>query len=110
MYDSLIKSGVKPERFAEIVVRTCDGREKRQVYVVRDHPLVIENERGKSIVQTETFHLILKPSNACGGIAAFDTPAAQLGASFLRLFGTAVFDPKSGTVWLEGDAGRRSAP
>ncbi len=110
LYDSLIKSGVKLERFADIVVWTCDGREKRPVYVVKGRPLVIENERGTSIVQTETFHLTVKPSNACGGIAAFDTPAAQLGASFLRLFGTTVFDPKSGTVWLEGDAGRRSAP
>ena len=31
-------------------------------------------------------------------------PAAQLGASFLRLFGTVVFDPKNATLWL-GDGG-----
>jgi hypothetical protein len=31
-------------------------------------------------------------------------PAAQLGASFLRIFGTVVFDPRSETVWLEGHA------
>jgi hypothetical protein len=39
-------------------------------------------------------------------------PAAQLGASFLRLFSTIVFDPKNATVWL-GDAAakpREGAP
>jgi hypothetical protein len=35
-----------------------------------------------------------------GGIGTMTAPAAQLGASFLQLFGAIVFDPKSGIVWL----------
>ena len=33
-------------------------------------------------------------------------PAAQLGASFLRVFGTIVFDPKNVIVWLDGAAAK----
>ncbi len=33
-------------------------------------------------------------------------PAAQLGASFLSLFGAVIFDPGNTTVWLGG--GRRA--
>ena len=58
------------------------------------------------IVQTDDFHLIVKRPNACGGIADMAEPAAQLGASFLRLFGTIVFDPKNATVWLDAAAGK----
>jgi hypothetical protein len=29
-------------------------------------------------------------------------PAAQLGASFLNLFGAVIFDPRNTTVWLGG--------
>jgi hypothetical protein len=46
--------------------------------------------------------LILKQANGCGGIAEMAAPAAQLGASFLQLFGAVVFDPKNATVWLDG--------
>jgi hypothetical protein len=50
----------------------------------------------------DDFHLILKPVNRCGGIAAMRMPAAQIGASFLTAFRTVVFDPKSERVWLDG--------
>jgi hypothetical protein len=49
--------------------------------------------------------LIVKPANACGGIADLSEPAAQLGASFLSLFGAVIFDPKTTTVWLGGARG-----
>jgi hypothetical protein len=101
-YDRLIASGVRLERAADIGVLTCDGHESRRVYAVRDEALAIENERGEPIVETDSFHLIVKKANGCGGIGAMATPAAQLGASFLKLFGTIVFDPKSAIVWLDG--------
>jgi hypothetical protein len=102
LYERLVRSGVKLERTADIAIWTCEGRESRPVYRVRDRPLVVENEQARPIVETQSFYLIVKPSNGCGGIAALETPAAQLGASFLRLVGTVLFDPKSGTVWTEG--------
>jgi hypothetical protein len=108
LYERLTNSGVELERFADVSVWTCEGRESRRVYTIRDHPLVIENEQAKPIVQTENFHLIVKSANGCGGIGAMTVPAAQLGASFLKIFGTVVFDPRSGTVWLDGNPGELS--
>lgn len=102
LYDRMVVSGVRLERAADIGVLTCDGRESRRVYAVKDRALAIENERGQPIVETDNFHLIVKRANGCGGIGAMTTPAAQLGASFLKLFGTIVFDPKSATVWVQG--------
>jgi hypothetical protein len=96
LFDRLVRSGVKTNRIGDIDVWTCEGRERRPVYRVEDLPLAIENEQGKPIVETEDSHLIVKPANACGGIADLPEPAAQLGASFLRLFGTVIFDPKRG--------------
>jgi hypothetical protein len=71
------------------------------VYRLRDRPLAIETEQGKVIVEVEDFRLLVKPANTCGGIADLPEPAAQLGASFLRLFGAVIFDPKTATVWLD---------
>jgi hypothetical protein len=109
LYARLVESGIKLERVGEVSVWTCEGRESRHVYAVKGRALVIENEQARLIVQTENFHLILKPANGCGGIGEMAVPAAQLGASFLRLFGTVVFDPRSAKVWLEGPAGKRQA-
>jgi hypothetical protein len=102
LYERLVESGVRLERLGDVSVRTCEGRESRRVYSVKECALVIENEKVEQIARTASFHLIVKSANGCGGIGAMATPAAQLGASFLQLFGTVVFDPKSQTVWLEG--------
>jgi hypothetical protein len=37
----------------------------------------------------------------CGGIATWETPAAQIGASFLKDFGAIVFNAKTQTVWIQ---------
>ncbi len=63
--------------------------------------------RARRSIRIDSFHLILKRANGCGGIAAMTTPAAQLGASFLEVFRTVVFDPGGQTVWLEGPADAR---
>lgn len=105
-YDLLIKSGIALRRIADIGVATCDGSETRHVYVAPNNPLVIEDERTAPIMRAKTFYLTLKPSNKCGGIATMDVPAAQISASFLKLFETVVFDPKSETVWLGAGVAR----
>jgi hypothetical protein len=102
LFDRLVGSGIKLDRINDIDIWTCDGREHRPVYRVKDRPLAVENENGKQIAETENFHLVVKPPNACGGIADLTEPAAQLGASFLGLFTAVVFDPRNATVWLGG--------
>jgi hypothetical protein len=106
LYERLVDAGIKLERAADISVSTCEGRESRRVYTVKGRSLFIETDQAKPILETDNFHLILKRSNGCGGIGAMTAPAAQLGASFLQIFGTVVFDPKSETVWLDGNASR----
>jgi hypothetical protein len=100
LYDRLIQSGVELDPLKDLTVWTCEGPERRRVFSVKGLPLVVENEQAQPIVEIGTFHLIVKNPNRCGGIGAMSTPAAQLGASFLALFGTVIFDPKSQTVWL----------
>ncbi len=105
LFDRLVGSGVKLDRVNDIDIWTCDGREHRPVYQVEGRPLTIENENGKQIVETEDFHLVVKPANTCGGIADMAEPAAQLGASFLSLLGDVIFDPRTATVWVSGPLG-----
>jgi hypothetical protein len=107
LFQRLIKDGMALDHLADINVSTCEGRESRHVYTVKDRSLVIETDQATPIVRIEKFYLILKPVNACGGIGVMSVPAAQLGASFLRIFGTIVFDPQSGTVWLDGRDSKR---
>jgi hypothetical protein len=104
LFERLARSGVKMDRIGDIDIWTCEGHERRPVYGIEKLSLRIENEQGKPIVETRDFHLIVKPANACGGIADLAEPAAQLGASVLRLFGAVIFDPRAGTVWLDGAA------
>jgi hypothetical protein len=102
LFDRLVANGAKLDRIEDIDIWTCDGREHWPVYRVKDRPLSIENEQGRQIVETDDFHLIVKSANTCGGIADMPEPAAQLGASFLSLFGDVIFDPKNTIVWLGG--------
>ncbi|MDR3435841.1 hypothetical protein, partial [Telmatospirillum sp.] len=100
LYERLIKDGMRLRRVSEMTVSTCEGRETRPVYAV-DNSLAVETDQSEPIVRTVNFHLVLKQANGCGGIGAMSEPAAQLGASYLRLFRAIVFDPKSKTVWLD---------
>ncbi|WP_395697631.1 hypothetical protein [Methylocella sp.] len=106
-FDALEHGGAALERGRDIWVATCDGRESRRVYRVVGRPLMIENEQGAPIRRVDDFALIVKRPNGCGGIALMSTPAAQLGASFLKTFGTTIFDPKADRVWIGGEAGGR---
>jgi hypothetical protein len=102
LFAHLLRSGFPLQYLTDIRVSTCEGRENRSVYVVKNRFLVIETDAAAPIVRVEKFHLIVKPVNGCGGIATMPDPAAQLGASFLRLFTAVIFDPYSETVWVEG--------
>jgi hypothetical protein len=101
LFKQLVAAGIDLDHLANIRVSTCQGAEIRPVYTVRNRPLVIETERASPILRVDRFHLVLKPANGCGGIGAMSVPAAQLGASFLQLFETVIFDPQSGAVWFK---------
>lgn len=107
LFDRLVESGLRLDHVADIGVATCSGGESRGVYRVADRPLAIENGQGETIVRINSFYLILKRANGCGGIAEMTTPAAQIGASFLKLFRTILFDPGGETLWVKGRAGER---
>ena len=47
LFDRLVGSGAKLDRVNDIDIWTCDGREHRPVYRIKDRPLTIENEQGK---------------------------------------------------------------
>jgi hypothetical protein len=101
LYDRLVAAGISLRKSSQIRVNTCAGVETRPVYAAPGQRLTIENERGETIVQSRAFSLIVKSAGRCGGIASMRAPAAQLGASFLRLFDDIVFDPDSAKVWLK---------
>jgi hypothetical protein len=105
LYGRLIEDGMRLRHVSDLAVSTCEGRETRPVYALMDVPLIVETDQAQPIVRTQNFYLTLKEANGCGGIGAMSEPAAQLGASFLQLFRTIVFDPKSNAVWL--DAGSK---
>jgi hypothetical protein len=109
LFQRLTTQGMTLDHLADINVSTCEGSESRHVYTVKDLSLVIETDDSIPIMRVGTFYLILKPANGCGGIGTMSIPAAQLGASFLQTFGTTVFDPQFGTVWLDGSAGCKLA-
>ncbi|ACK50322.1 hypothetical protein Msil_1357 [Methylocella silvestris BL2] len=105
LFERLAASGAALELVEQATITTCSGSEPRAVYRLKDRPLVIESEAGAPIRRIADFYLTVKAPNSCGGIATMQAPAAQLGASFLKSFGTIVFDPKSETVWIEAESG-----
>ena len=107
LFQRLVEGGAMLVHVADVRVATCEGGELRHVYTVKDRALAIETEQARSITRVGAFYLILKAPNGCGGIAAMNVPAAQLGASFLKIFGVIVFDPRGESVWLQGDAKER---
>jgi hypothetical protein len=101
LFDRLVAAGTDLRKTSEIQVDTCEGLDTRPVYAAPGQKLAIENGRGESIIDVHAFSLIVKSRSHCGGIASISVPAAQLSASFLRLFDDVVFEPQSAEVWLK---------
>lgn len=86
-----------------VVLNDCMNTPRTdRVYVVPGHMLRLEDETGKVMYRQSSFHVVLKGKGApqCGGIAHMVVPAAQFGASFLRLLGRTIFDPFNEAVWI----------
>lgn len=106
LFERIEASGASMELVEQTTIMTCSGPEPRAVYRLKDRPLMIQSETGAPIRQVADYYLTVKAPNSCGGIATMAAPAAQLGASFLKMFGTIVFDPKYEKVWIAGEGGQ----
>jgi hypothetical protein len=103
LYQRLVRSGVVLEADRQLELSTCDGRESRSVYTLKNARVMITDEKGAAIADIGSPNLIRKARNGCGGIATLEEPAAQLGVSALTRLGRVVFDPKSELVWVPVD-------
>ena len=91
-------------RVGLIPVSGCGGEAStREVYAAPGWKLNIVLADGKPLPTRwfDSFVFIVKPeATSCGGIGSLAEPAAQLGSSFLRAFGTTIFEPSTSTVWI----------
>lgn len=86
-----------------IAVTDCSKATRTdRVYVMPGHLLRIEDTSGAAMLRHSSFYLVRKGEVAaeCGGISTMSQPAAQFGASFLRVFGRMIFDPARQSVWI----------
>ncbi len=89
-------------RVGLVTVGGC-GREDslREVYVAPGWRLDVVGDDPASRVPFNGFYFIVKPRQTeCGGIGPLDEPAAQLGSSFLRAFGTTILVPSRAELWI----------
>jgi hypothetical protein len=87
----------------KINVTGCDGQiHERRIFEAPGRLLRIEDETGKKLAEVSTFTFILKNRNEnCGGISGTNQPAAQLAASYLKLFRTTIFRGPAKEVWIK---------
>lgn len=86
------------------IVGCNEEMSNREVYTMPGWKLRIADETGIMMKSRgfDAFYFIVKPRRTgCGGIGPMDVPAAQLGASFLRAFGTTIVMPDSGDVFIK---------
>lgn len=103
-YLAQLKDAVPSLTLAGLVPVSGCGREDtlRDVYVAPGWRLNIVPDIPQRPIPFDSFHLIVKPrSTGCGGIGPMPMPAAQLGASFLRAFGTTILAPTRAEMWVK---------
>jgi hypothetical protein len=88
-----------PVKVGEIPTRNCGNQDvRRPVYVLPGQRLRIEDEHQGWMTKFEAIYIIRiedEPPGTCNGIGTMPEPAAVLGASFLRAFGTTVIVPEA---------------
>jgi hypothetical protein len=108
LFAALRNAGVAMIPFTEIGFSITDCRGNVFVpalWQVRGAPLQITTHEGKALRQYEDLLLEVKPTpTACGGIATSPEPMGQIGAEYLRRWGTFVLDPFNERVWLKAQA------
>ena len=93
---SLVLAGLVP-------VSGCGQEDTlRQVYVAPGWRLAVVPDIPQRPIAFNSFHLVVKPrTTECGGIGPMPVPAAQLGASFLKAFGTTLIMPTRSELWIK---------
>lgn len=85
-----------------VQVSGCGSEDSlREVYVAPGFRLNVVPDIPQRPIPFDGFHFVLKPrTTECGGIGPMTVPAAQLGASFLRAFGTTLIRPAKAEIWI----------
>ena len=94
MLAALRNSGVKMQRAVGRTTLGCDGSGVNEHWQIDTERLRI----GRSTYKPPLLEVKSDPS--CGGIATFPLPWAQLGASWLNVWGITVFDGPGERIWL----------
>jgi hypothetical protein len=92
-----------PVQVGTVRISGCGKEDSvRPVYVMPEWKLRIMDETGVRLARWfDGFYIVVKPTQTtCGGIGPMTQPAAQLGASFLRAFGTTIFMPSTQDLWI----------
>jgi hypothetical protein len=102
---ALRNAGIAMVPFTGITFSITDCRDNGFVpalWQVKGAPLQITTREGKALFEYEELLLEVKPTpTACGGIATSPQPMGQIGAEYLRRWGTFVLDPFNERVWLK---------
>ncbi len=108
LFAALRNAGVAMSPFTAVSFSITDCRGNVAVpalWEVNGAPLQITTPEGKALRQYEELLMEVKPTpTACGGISTSPQPMAQIGAEYLRRWGTFVLDPFNERVWLKAQA------
>jgi hypothetical protein len=105
LFAALRNAGVAMVPFTGISVSITDCHGNVAVpalWQVNGAPLQIASREGNALFEYEQPLFEVKPTpTACGGIATSAEPMGQIGAEYLRRWGTFVLDPFNERVWLK---------
>jgi hypothetical protein len=105
LFAGLRNAGIAMIPFTEVRFSITDCRGSAvtpALWQLKGVPLQIATREGNALFAYEEPLLEVKPTpTACGGIATTSEPMGQIGAEFLRRWGTVVLDPFNEQVWLK---------
>jgi hypothetical protein len=105
LFRDLRSAGVVMNPFTAVTFSITDCRGNRSIpalWRVQGSQLEITTRGGEVVFEFEPPLLEVKPTpTSCGGIAISPEPMGQIGAEYLRRWGTFVFDPFNERVWVK---------
>jgi hypothetical protein len=105
LFRDLGNAGIVMTPFTAVTFSMTDCRGNRSVptlWRVQGSSLQITTRGGDAVFEFEPPLLEVKPTpEICGGIAVSPEPMAQIGAEYLRRWGTFVLDPINEQVWVK---------
>jgi hypothetical protein len=105
LFAGLRNAGIAMTPFTEVrfSIKDCRGNAVTPaLWQLQGVPLQITTREGNALFAYENALLEVKPTpTVCGGIATTSEPMGQIGAEYLRRWGTVVLDPFNEQVWLK---------